>query len=389
MLHVRSTVFVALLALGTATTTMPLDAWAKKGKKGAKKKAGKVDEAQADDKADKAAKKAAKKAARMEKAGKAAYVKGKYDDALIAFEAAYEADPQPKHLYNMARCHEQLGRLSKASDFYERYLRDAPEAEDREDVETRAELLTKKLTATMGRLDIVSTPAGADLRIEGEGRKRDVKTPWSGWLEPGRYELSALLQGHDEYTQKLGLSAGENRKVEIDFAGDKAGSSAEPPVATAETAGVPKAAGEPPAEPTPEPAPQPTAAAEPPATPGPTPPEPKVAAAPEKPPAAEGGGIGTVPLAAFGLAAVGLASWGVFGGLHLAKSGELQDAEGGRRASGKTRGDATELADSANFFGAVANVSLAAAAAAGLTGGAILLFTGTAEETAIGARWTW
>ena len=40
MLHARSTVFVALLAMGTVTTTMPLEAWAKKGKRSAKKKAG-------------------------------------------------------------------------------------------------------------------------------------------------------------------------------------------------------------------------------------------------------------------------------------------------------------------------------------------------------------
>ena len=165
----------------------------------------------------------------MEKAGKKAYVKGNYDDALIAFERAYEIDPQPKHLYNIARCHEQQGNLAKAADFYERYLRDAPEAEDREEVETRAELLTSKLKKTMGRLEVVSLPDGADLRIAGEGGKRDVKTPWSGWLAPGRYELSALMQGHDEYTRKIGLAAGENEVVEIDFVGEKA----EPPAAAA------------------------------------------------------------------------------------------------------------------------------------------------------------
>ena len=389
MLHVRSTVFVALLALGTATTTVPLDAWAKKGKKGAKKKAGKADEAQTegDQKAGKANKKAARKAARMEKVGKAAYVKGKYDDALLAFEAAFEANPQPKHLYNIARCHEQKGNLSKAADFYERYLREAPDAEDREDVETRAELLTKKLKATMGRLDVASTPAGAVVQVKGEGYSGSVKTPWSGWLEPGRYELSALLTGYEEQTEKVGLVAGDDRKVEIDFAGKAEASTPEPPVAAVEPVDEPTAN----EEPRPEPGSQPPEATEPLAKPGPATPVAEVAAAtPEDvPPAEEGSGIGLVPLAAFGLAAVGLASWGVFGGLHLAKSVEVDEAEAGRGGSGKTRAEMQDIVDSSNLLGAVANVSLAVAGAAGLAGGAILLFGGDGDATTAAVRWTW
>jgi len=215
MRHVRSTVFVALVAMGTATTAMPLDAWAKKGKKGAKKNAGK---AQA---------KAQKKAARMEKAGKKAYVKGKYDDALIAFEAAYEAHPQPKHLYNMARCHEQKGNLAKAAEYYEQYLREAPDAEDRDDVETRAELLTKKLKKTMGRLEIVSTPTGAVVQVKGETASTSVKTPWSGWLEPGAYDLSAVLDGHNEQKRKVAFTAGDQKKVALKMA-PESGKKAEP-----------------------------------------------------------------------------------------------------------------------------------------------------------------
>jgi len=230
MLHARRTVFLALLAMGTASTTMPLEAWAKKGRKGAKKKAGKADKARvkADKKAKRAAKKARKKAARMEKAGKRAYVKGKYDDALIAFEAAYEAFPQPKHLYNMARCHEQQGKLAKAADFYEQYLREAPDAEDREDVETRAELLTKKLTKTMGRLEILSTPVGAVVKLSGEGTSKNVKTPWSGWLAPGGYDLTAMLDEHEELTRKVAFVAGERKKAELKLV-PEGGKEPEPP----------------------------------------------------------------------------------------------------------------------------------------------------------------
>lgn len=351
MHHFRSTVFVALAAMGAATTILPLEARAKQRKKAGKAKGRQV--------VGKGGDTAASKAARMEEVGKRAYRKGKYGDALIAFEAAFDADPQPKHLYNMARCHEQQGNLAKAADFYERYLREAPDAEDSEDVETRAEFLTTKLKKTMARLEVTSEQDGTALHIEGSERTWDVKTPWSGWLEPGRYELSILLPDHEERTQKVGLSAGEDRRVEIGLEEPPAG---RPGAAASSVGGSGEEGG--------------------------SPPEVGATGAPGAS-SGSGDGLGLVPLAAFGLAAVGLASWGVFGGLHLSKAGEVEEAEDARRASGKTRGELQDAMDSANLFGVVANVSLAVAATAGLTGGALLLLGGGGETTSAAVGWTW
>jgi len=165
----------------------------------------------------KAKKKAKKRAKRMEKVGKVAYKKGRYDDAIIAFKAAYEALPKPKFLYNLARCHEKKGALAEAAGYYERYLTEAPDAEDREAVETQASFLTEKLKQTMARLAVTSKPPGAGLRVEGEGTRLDVATPWAAWLTPGRYELSLLLEGRGGRRRKVALSAGQEREVEVDF----------------------------------------------------------------------------------------------------------------------------------------------------------------------------
>ena len=218
MLHVRCSVCVALLAMAT-TTAVPGPAWAKKGKRGAARKAVQADGA---GKGDAAKSKARKRARRMEKVGKVHYRKGRFDDALIAFTAAHGTDPQPKLLYNIARCHEKRGALAKAADFYERYLREAPDADDRDAVETQAEFLTQKLKATMGRLEVVSDPPGAGLRIHGEGEKIDVTTPWSGWLSPGRYEVSALLGDDQEFKKRVALAAGQERRVEARREGEDA-----------------------------------------------------------------------------------------------------------------------------------------------------------------------
>ena len=73
-----------------------------------------------------------------------------------------------------------------------------------------------------------------------------------------------------------------------------------------------------------------------------------------------------VPLAAFGLGAAALASWGIFGGLAMSGQTEFDDGMASPGTSGKTRKDLEALADSVNFHGAVANVSLAVATTARL-----------------------
>ncbi len=47
---------------------------------------------------------AEEEAAELAALGKEAYRKRKYDDAFAAFEAAYDADPLPKYLYNLGKC---------------------------------------------------------------------------------------------------------------------------------------------------------------------------------------------------------------------------------------------------------------------------------------------
>jgi len=350
---------------------VPAEVWAKKPKKAAKAKT-----------------KAAKKAARMEKVGKAAYRQRKYDDAVIAFEAAYEADAQPKFLYNIARCHEKKGELAKAAEFYDRYLTEAPDAEDREEVATQAEFLTKKLKKTMAKLVVTSVPSGAGLRVQGEGEKLDVKTPWSGWLAPGRYEISILLTGHQEHTQKLALAAGDQQKVQAELKAE-GGEEAVAAAAVEEPDAAPEPKGA-----LPEPvAEAPTEGAEPEA-PGSEEADPAHEGLVTAPPPAglqenEAGGVGVMPLAAFGLGAAALISWGVFGGLAMAGQGNVDDGVSNPGGAGRTRTEMQELADSTNLYGAVANISLAVAAAAGLTGGAILLLSGDGEQTTAAARWTW
>jgi tetratricopeptide (TPR) repeat protein len=77
-------------------------------------------------------------------AAKAKYASGvrhfdlsEYDNALADFKDAYRNKPDPVFLYNIAQCHRKLGHTDEAITFYQSYLRRAPEARNREEVERR------------------------------------------------------------------------------------------------------------------------------------------------------------------------------------------------------------------------------------------------------------
>ncbi len=60
-----------------------------------------------------------------------------YEPALTEFKEAYRNKPDPVFLYNIAQCHRKLGHADEAITFYQSYLRRAPDAKNREEVEKR------------------------------------------------------------------------------------------------------------------------------------------------------------------------------------------------------------------------------------------------------------
>jgi tetratricopeptide (TPR) repeat protein len=62
--------------------------------------------------------------------GASSYERGDYDAALQQFQRAYDLAPSPEFWFNIARCHERLGRWAEAAGAYERYLAGKPTVED-------------------------------------------------------------------------------------------------------------------------------------------------------------------------------------------------------------------------------------------------------------------
>ncbi len=66
--------------------------------------------------------------------GKRLYDVGEYPRALAAFKRAYLAYEEPSLLFNMAQCYRLIGDKHEAIQSYKSYLRNLPEARNREEV---------------------------------------------------------------------------------------------------------------------------------------------------------------------------------------------------------------------------------------------------------------
>jgi tetratricopeptide (TPR) repeat protein len=73
------------------------------------------------------------------------YDAGRFDTAAELLAEAYDLQPDPILLYNMARAYESGGRMQEAVDAYARYLDDAGEVRDRGAIETRIATLREQL----------------------------------------------------------------------------------------------------------------------------------------------------------------------------------------------------------------------------------------------------
>jgi len=68
-------------------------------------------------------------------AGSKLYDLAEYESALREFKEAYRAVEDPAFLFNIAQCHRKLGHAQDAATFYRTYLRRAPHAANRAEVE--------------------------------------------------------------------------------------------------------------------------------------------------------------------------------------------------------------------------------------------------------------
>lgn len=79
------------------------------------------------------------------KLGRTHYQLGEYRDALTEFKEAYRLKQDASFLFNIAQCHRQLSEYAEAIKLYGSYLREAPEAGNRAEVERQVRELKEAL----------------------------------------------------------------------------------------------------------------------------------------------------------------------------------------------------------------------------------------------------
>jgi len=158
--------------------------------------------------------------------GAKAYSKRRYKDAVDHFLNANRLVPSPALSFNIAKAYEKLGDWASTLNFYRDYLRRAPSAPDREEIE---KLIAKYEGMLRDRgvqqLSVLSTPEGATVGVDGEAVG---VTPWTGELTPGKHIATVQLRGYADAVEQFELTPDHAMDVSVALEPAAKGSAAEP-----------------------------------------------------------------------------------------------------------------------------------------------------------------
>jgi hypothetical protein len=288
------------------------------------------------------------KAKELFNAGKKLYDQGKYGDAVVKFEEAYQARPHPVIFFNIGKCYELMGEsgkgeTGKALRAYRDYLRAVPDASDKVAVGDSIANLERKLKDRgLQQVLVFADPANAKIEIDG----KDLGvSPASTELSPGPHKLVARAEGYTTVERSFTMSAVRSQEVTINLAPVGSGT---PAVADAPTKD--------------EGLKQPGTSITEPTTTGNNPPPESIVA--RKPPPKSGGKRVFTWVAAGGAVVAG----GVGAGLGVMAGGASSELLGSQHS----RQDADALKGKAESMALGANVAYGVAAAAAVT--AVILF---------------
>lgn len=156
------------------------------------------------------------------KRGQGYFVEGRYSEAAVEFLNAFQLDPHPAIMYNVARAHEEMGQLIKALQYYRVALSLKPSSAVKEELERKIAELEVVLradgvdvlnldTATWvptGRVSISSNPPGAQVTINGDAAGRtpmDART-----LPQGEYVIRLTRKGFQPEERRLEVVGGKS-----------------------------------------------------------------------------------------------------------------------------------------------------------------------------------
>ena len=143
--------------------------------------------------------------------GQALYKKGEFKEAIKAYEAANAIAPHPAALFNVARCHVNLGHPEQALKYYKMALHNTSDLTSRADIEQRI----KRLQSRPVKVFVSSRPSGANVTVDGAGKPTRGVTPLVLNLRPGEHVLLVRKDGHKLAARRLVVQVGKELAVEV------------------------------------------------------------------------------------------------------------------------------------------------------------------------------
>ncbi|MCK5796250.1 MAG: PEGA domain-containing protein, partial [Deltaproteobacteria bacterium] len=151
------------------------------------------------------------KAAALFKAGQALYNAGRFGEAIAAFSKAQVLAPHPFSLFNIARCHENLGRPRAALRFYREALAATSDPKLTKDLQSRI----ARLQRFPSKIFVTSDPPGATVTLDGAAAPRAKRTPLVVTLPAGEHVLLFRKEGHILVVRRVELRAGREVTVRV------------------------------------------------------------------------------------------------------------------------------------------------------------------------------
>lgn len=146
----------------------------------------------------------------------AAYRRGAYVEAAQHWQAAYDALPDPLALLNIALSWEAVNEQARAIEYYERYLAEAPEAENRAQVTQHV----AELRARPTQVFISSEPPGAFVYVDEDPNPQPTTTPIVLRLAPGPHVVVLDRDGYRRTVRRFVARPGQIETLSISLPAD-------------------------------------------------------------------------------------------------------------------------------------------------------------------------
>ncbi|MBI4817074.1 MAG: PEGA domain-containing protein [Deltaproteobacteria bacterium] len=148
-------------------------------------------------------------------AGKKAFSRGSYEEAIQEFKAAYDLKPSSGIIFNIAKSYERLARYEEAIDYFQQYLQSEPNAKDKADVEETIKRLKKSIRERFQELYVTSDPPGADIFIDDAKTGLQGQTNYRFKVTPGPHTLFLELNGYEPIKREFVMP--DDKPLQLEF----------------------------------------------------------------------------------------------------------------------------------------------------------------------------